>query len=73
MFKNLTPEERKKKLKELKSQTAAEMEHTNTEHRKFIDNIQCATLDLNKGNQELEDITTNLAGKGAKKGVCEII
>ncbi|QQV75647.1 hypothetical protein H6P87_01210 [Rickettsia tillamookensis] len=73
MFKNLTPEERKKKLQELKSQTTTEIERTNADHQKFINNIQHATLDLNRGNQELEDINTKLAGKGAKKGGCEII
>lgn len=75
MFKNLTPEERSVALQAMKEKTNMQMKQLEVEHKQFVSNINHSIADLDRGNQALENINNNLAGKDAKcpKSKCNIL
>ncbi len=73
-FKNLTPEQRKLALQAAKMQTAQKQQQNNEIFKEAMQ----ASSQIHQYNQDLGNCVDNaskdteLAGKGAKKGGCEI-
>lgn len=71
MFKDLTPEERRAAVEAMKEKTKREMEQQEIDHKRFMENINRATNDLQQANKELDDATNKITGNDKRR--CEIM